>query len=459
MEQRDADSWPVIVLDALEVHANLDPQARLQRNPLRFPLVETVPAKPATSQSVRKRPRQYETQLVENEDGLCSRMEQIQQSVQSRSVSHSSLHSVGSSTAWPCVPPLAAAVRAHSRGHHFKFRAISSPADERTPLAPPLLFSALIHNHRSNEIKFEALHSLWVLPRQSACALLPLSRWSELSALRPAGGYRLVLLDPPWHSASVSRKGHYSTLDKRQLLTELGPLLSRLACSDGAGSLIACWITNSRHVQSFVEGVLFPRCGARPVARWYWLKLSAAGRWTTGSEPRSSHRKPWEVLVIGHVGSGPPPPALPRRLALVSTPRGQHSAKPPLDTLLRAVADQLQPTPSAPAGQRVAAEGSATGAGSGACAWGSHSAARAPAIADANGGMDKRVDLDDDAWRHLPKIELFAREVRPFWHAVGDEVLHFQHESFFTPCDALRPAAGAAPCEQAAPCAGPRSGS
>ena len=35
------------------------------------------------------------------------------------------------------------------------------------------------------------------------------------------------------------------------------------------------------------------------------------------------------------------------------------------------------------------------------------------------------------AWRTLPKLELFARELRPGWHSAGNEVLRFQHESFW----------------------------
>ena len=31
----------------------------------------------------------------------------------------------------------------------------------------------------------------------------------------------------------------------------------------------------------------------------------------------------------------------------------------------------------------------------------------------------------DEAWRALPKVELFARELRPSWHAFGDEVLKY----------------------------------
>ena len=34
------------------------------------------------------------------------------------------------------------------------------------------------------------------------------------------------------------------------------------------------------------------------------------------------------------------------------------------------------------------------------------------------------------AWERLPKLECFAREIRPGWHACGDEALKFAHASF-----------------------------
>ena len=40
---------------------------------------------------------------------------------------------------------------------------------------------------------------------------------------------------------------------------------------------------------------------------------------------------------------------------------------------------------------------------------------------------------EERAWRALPKLELFARELRPGWHSAGNEVLRFQHSSFWAP--------------------------
>ena len=49
----------------------------------------------------------------------------------------------------------------------------------------------------------EALGARWLLPPQSAFLLSDMARWRELPRLRPPGGYRLILADPPWHSASA----------------------------------------------------------------------------------------------------------------------------------------------------------------------------------------------------------------------------------------------------------------
>ena len=94
-------------------------------------------------------------------------------------------------------------------------------------------------------------------------------------------------------------------------------------------------------------------------------------------------------------GRPPPPPALlPPRLAIASVPLAAHSVKPPLDAQLKRVARHLLGQP--------------------------------PSAADEDDEL-----TEEQAWRALPKVELFAREVRPHWHAAGDEVLHHQHEGFY----------------------------
>ena len=79
---------------------------------------------------------------------------------------------------------------------------------------------------------------------------------------------------------------------------DLTCVLAFLACADGC--VVAVWVTNSRAVQSFVEDGLFRRWSCSPLARWYWLKLAPNGAWAVpGAAPRSPHRKPWEVCLLG----------------------------------------------------------------------------------------------------------------------------------------------------------------
>jgi hypothetical protein len=122
------------------------------------------------------------------------------------------------------------------------------------------------------------------------------------------------------------------------------------------------------------------------------------------SRVRRPHRKPWETLLIGYIGHAAHVPPLPRRLVVCSVPLALHSAKPPLDALLAPHAAALLAAAGAPPSAhadddpRRSAPQSTGGAG---------------------------------AWRQLRKLELFAREVRPYWVALGDESLHFQHAAFF----------------------------
>ena len=146
-------------------------------------------------------------------------------------------------------------------------------------------------------------------------------------------------------------------------------------------------MTNSRHVQHFTEQVLFPRWGAKPLARWYWLKVAADGGLARGESPRSPHRKPWEPLLLGFIGKTPPRSVRPRQV-ICSVPSVHHSHKPPLCALLRPLALQLM-------------------------------------------SLRETDEEEERAWRALPKLELFARELRPGWHSAGNEVLRFQHSSFW----------------------------
>lgn len=441
-----ADAWPTAIFDAIEAHGRLSSCSAYRRRRHVF-----QPAEPTAHAA--KRPRSNDESgsdfahenkdsdngVVENEAGLCTRMEAVQAAVAASGIvparSHHILQAERGQPAFPEQPALADAVQAQHALRGMRMRSaplLPSGGDRRACLAPPLLTNGLMRNATEHEMILSALGHEWLVPPQSAFALSDLDSWVQLPGVGTGrttteargGQYRLLLLDPPWHSASVARKKNYQTLDKRLLMERLGPLVPRLACADGC--LVAVWVTNSRAVQAFVEEGLFRRWSCRPLARWYWLKLAADGAWAApGAEPRSPHRKPWEVCLLGYIGPVPPPSALlPERLALCSAPLA-HSMKPPLDALLRPLAAHLQ---SATSHDGVAASGTPATAAI------AH-AACADACRTGRGeapSHDHPSSVDGDAaWRSLAKLELFAREVRPTWHAAGNEVLRFQHRGCF----------------------------
>ena len=245
--------WPWVLTDPLD--DALDYSVHQRRRPALFPpLLEPKGGKggkrrreegpPTALQGERGEP------LVENEPGLCTRME----------ASHAALlRAIGpggvccaawrltasgptepaGSTAAALLPPLAEPATAQRYARPLRRVEVSTSA----VLRPPMLYS-LVHNTAAhevtglglglrlglglglgrhlvraaplavsspnpnpdpnpNEVTVEALGARWLLPPQSAFLLSDMARWRELPPLRPPGGYRLILADPPWHSASA----------------------------------------------------------------------------------------------------------------------------------------------------------------------------------------------------------------------------------------------------------------
>ena len=120
-----------------------------------------------------------------------------------------------------------------------------------------------------------------------------------------------------------------------------------------------------------------------------------------------------------------------------------HSHKPPLCALLRPLALPLSACTEATAGAQAGASvadapgGAQAGALTDALAGRAVGAAATGVPAGAMGAAAPTPAATEfeqrQAWRALPKLELFARELRPGWHSAGNEVLRFQHESFWEP--------------------------
>jgi N6-adenosine-specific RNA methylase IME4 len=192
--------------------------------------------------------------------------------------------------------------------------------------------------------------------------------------MRPSGGFELVVVDPPWPSHSVRRAGAYETqTDVLNLLpshVRLAPLLNTQL-----GALVCVWVTNNKAYSDYVVDTLFPSWGVKHVATWFWLKVTAqTGELATGALD-STHRKPWEPLLLGVAGDAPWSASIPARHVLCAAPVG-HSVKPPLEAVLRKHAPD-----------RDFAQGA--------------------------------------------KLELFARELHPGWCSAGDQTLLFQSDWWF----------------------------
>lgn len=135
----------------------------------------------------------------------------------------------------------------------------------------------------------------------------------------------------------VHRSSHYETQDIYDLYQI--PLTSLVHTN----SLVAVWITNKPKYRRFVVDKLFKSWHVDCIGEWTWLKVTDDG------EPvfplNSTHRKPYEQLIIGRYHGGASnnsmgeqsqsvPKPIPYQHSLISVPSKRHSRKPPLQGLL-----------------------------------------------------------------------------------------------------------------------------
>ncbi|KAM9839200.1 N(6)-adenine-specific methyltransferase METTL4 [Aulostomus maculatus] len=196
---------------------------------------------------------------------------------------------------------------------------------------------------------------------------------SDFTRIQPLVHYGkrfdLIVIDPPWENKSVKRSRRYSSLPSSQLRRLPVP------CLASPNSLVVTWVTNRPSHLRFVCEELYPHWGVQVVAEWYWVKVTTAGQFVFPLD--SPHKKPYETLVLGRYGSSSSSetskfPLEDQRL-IVSVPSSLHSQKPSLAEVLK---------PYVGAGAKC--------------------------------------------------LELFARNLQPGWTSWGNEVLRFQHTSYFT---------------------------
>uniref|UniRef100_A0A3Q1GJC4 Methyltransferase 4, N6-adenosine n=1 Tax=Acanthochromis polyacanthus TaxID=80966 RepID=A0A3Q1GJC4_9TELE len=132
--------------------------------------------------------------------------------------------------------------------------------------------------------------------------------------------------------------------------------------------LVVTWVTNRPSHLRFVRDELYPHWGVEVVAEWFWVKVTTSGQFVFPLD--SPHKKPYEMLVLGRYR-----PSVDASTRFFS--HSNHVIPLPHCFLLTEV---LKPY--------VGAEAKC--------------------------------------------LELFARSLQPGWTSWGNEVLKFQHTSYFT---------------------------
>ncbi|KAM9331754.1 N(6)-adenine-specific methyltransferase METTL4 [Pholidichthys leucotaenia] len=211
----------------------------------------------------------------------------------------------------------------------------------------------------------------YVIPANTAFLLSDFTRIQPL--IYYGKRFDLIVIDPPWENKSVKRSRRYSSLPSSQLKQLPIPLLASLNC------LVVTWVTNRPSHLRFVRDELYPHWGVEVVAEWFWVKVTTSGQFVFPLD--SPHKKPYETLILGRHRSSETSASPSKRLdvpvedqrLIVSVPSALHSQKPSLSEVLK------------------------------------------PYV-----GAEAKC------------LELFARNLQPGWTSWGNEVLKFQHVSYFT---------------------------
>ncbi|KAG3239512.1 hypothetical protein PI124_g15563 [Phytophthora idaei] len=225
-----------------------------------------------------------------------------------------------------------------------------------------------VHHNRTDYLQVATVSGAQVvLPAGSSFAQRDVRTLHQLAL----GRHKLILMDPPWQNKSVSRGKRYDMLDHSELLKIHVPHIA-----DPDECILAVWVTNRPRYMAYLREQALPSWGFTYHTCWYWLKLNKNGELVTPLD--STHRLPVETLVVAYRAKDQAhEQTLRQRLGeqmriVLSIPL-RHSWKPPLECFF---------------------------------------------------------DKDIMSTTHR-KVELFARELRPHWTSVGNEVLKFQATDLF----------------------------
>lgn len=234
--------------------------------------------------------------------------------------------------------------------------------------APLDLFNYITENPYDITYEVTLMSERYLLPPRSRFLLSDITRIQPL--VNSGDKFDLIVLDPPWENKSVKRSNRYSSLPSSEIKQLPVPALASLGC------VVVTWVTNRAQHLRFVREELYPHWGVEVLAEWLWVKVTQRGEFVFPLD--SQHKKPYEVLVLGrchtqHTVRSPAQDELPHQRLLLSVPSILHSHKPSLSAVLK------------------------------------------PYI------------------RSEPKcLELFARSLQSDWTSWGNEVIKFQHSSYFT---------------------------
>ncbi|XP_048364200.1 N(6)-adenine-specific methyltransferase METTL4 isoform X2 [Sphaerodactylus townsendi] len=243
---------------------------------------------------------------------------------------------------------------------------------EDTSVPEQVQLSCVTENVTNDTKLITLMGHTYLFPPQSSFLL------SDISCMQPLLNYNkkfgVIVIDPPWENKSVKRSNRYSYLSPWQIKQIPVPALAAPEC------LVVTWVTNRQKHIRFVKNELYPHWAVHGVTEWYWVKITRSGEFVFPLD--SSHKKPYEILVLGRIQGGTDMPLrisgdealpIPDRKLIVSVPCTLHSHKPPLTEILKEYT---------------------------------------------------RPDVEC--------LELFARHLQPGWTSWGNEVLKFQHMDYFT---------------------------
>ncbi|OBZ81336.1 Methyltransferase-like protein 4 [Choanephora cucurbitarum] len=227
------------------------------------------------------------------------------------------------------------------------------------------------------------------------------------------GGADLIVMDPPWPNKSVHRSSHYDTQDIYDLYKI--PMLKLISKRD---SLVAIWVTNKPKFRKFMIDKLLPAWQLRCVAEWVWLKTTTQAESVCPLD--STHKKPYEQLILARPIHSPSPPSMPKTHTLVSVPSTTTQAESvcPLDSTHKKPYEQLilaRPihSPSPPSMPKT------------------HTLVSVPSVRHSRKPPLEDVLLPWIDQQEPVCLELFARCLMPGWISWGNECLRFQHANYF----------------------------